>query len=194
MSQEIEISIRTSDAAQGVFTVYPEEQKNSLEKLRLGKISWDKEPEGIIESVTFSLMQDNVKADAVTVDNNTWFLLRENFFDKLCKKVFAGASLQETLQIASQKDDAEDRSLESIQTREREHSSQWNPSTDWAQAGPMIERQEISTQISIPLVAAMRCFVASKLGEDVDVPDGLVHQTDVSVDDDSNPVEQAPAP
>jgi Protein of unknown function (DUF2591) len=110
-------------------------------------------------------------------------------------------------------------------TGEREHSRQWNPSTDWAQAGYIIEREKLTIAYEhdrelwesdkveevdyeryvkedgpTPLVAAMRCFVASKLGEDVDVPDELVHvhqvahQADMSVADDSNPVEQAPAP
>jgi len=70
-----------------------------------------------------------------------------------------------------------------------------NCSTNWAQGGPIIEREEISVnwangewqahtvndqdeyeQIEYgptPLIAAMRCFVASKLGDDVDVPEEL---------------------
>ena len=69
------------------------------------------------------------------------------------------------------------------------------PSTSWAQGGPIIERERISfvspnevideweaihpTQMNnesygpTPLIAAMRCFVASKLGAEVDVPDEL---------------------
>lgn len=66
-------------------------------------------------------------------------------------------------------------------------------STDWTQAGPIIEREEISiVRVSsalwdahmsnvnffesgpTPLVAAMRCFVASKLGEECDIPDELI--------------------
>ena len=68
----------------------------------------------------------------------------------------------------------------------------WNPSSNWAQGGPIIEREEISVnwangqwqahtvneqdeyeQIEYgptPLIAAMRCYVASKLGNTVDVP------------------------
>ena len=74
-------------------------------------------------------------------------------------------------------------------------------STDWAQGGPIIEREEITigyyaksrgglgvcaTRAKVfdnmgwclmygdtPLIAAMRCFVASKLGDEVDVPDEL---------------------
>jgi hypothetical protein len=70
-----------------------------------------------------------------------------------------------------------------------------NYSSDWAQGGPIIEREEISVnwasgqwqahtandqdeyeQIEYgptPLVAAMRCYVASKLGETVNVPEEL---------------------
>ena len=69
-------------------------------------------------------------------------------------------------------------------------------STDWAQGGPIIERERISfvspnevideweaihpTQMhnesygTTPLIAAMRCFVASKLGDEVDVPDEIL--------------------
>ena len=79
----------------------------------------------------------------------------------------------------------------------------FKPSTDWSQGGPLIEREEIQTscQTNGPskgqwgankwfinrqgalvcrrlygktlLIAAMRCFVASKLGEEVDVPEEL---------------------
>ena len=71
-------------------------------------------------------------------------------------------------------------------------------STDWAQGGPIIEREEIFLAKSIlggwtgsiytqdervrcilhegdtPLIAAMRCYVASKLGDEVEVPDEIV--------------------
>jgi hypothetical protein len=66
-------------------------------------------------------------------------------------------------------------------------------STDWAQGGPIIERENIAIAYwettfnpwkswvneiveygPTPLIAAMRCYVASKLGDDVDVPDELV--------------------
>ena len=65
-------------------------------------------------------------------------------------------------------------------------------STDWALAGPIIEREGITVRrytdalwdASIgrldyvadgptPLVAAMRAYVASKLGDEVEVPDEL---------------------
>lgn len=67
-------------------------------------------------------------------------------------------------------------------------------STDWAQGGPIIDREKIgslheargvwsaSTKWEDPakvfygktkLIAAMRCYVASKLGDTVDVPEEL---------------------
>lgn len=71
-------------------------------------------------------------------------------------------------------------------------------STDWAQGGPIIEREEIAlepmthdehgdgwlaTRVEGPaicmefgqtmLIAAMRCYVASHLGDEVDVPEEL---------------------
>jgi hypothetical protein len=70
-------------------------------------------------------------------------------------------------------------------------------STDWAQGGPIIEREGIWTRTTdegeddpsclwraeLPyravevgptqLIAAMRCYVASELGDEVDVPDEL---------------------
>jgi hypothetical protein len=64
-------------------------------------------------------------------------------------------------------------------------------STDWAHGGLIIERENISTDkdhdcwnASIdgpayysgptPLIAAMRCYVASKLGYEVEIPEGLI--------------------
>lgn len=71
----------------------------------------------------------------------------------------------------------------------------FNPSTDWAQGGPLKEREGIVSGPSvkgdffafkpvkdadsakafgpIELVAAMRCLVAVKLGDEVDIPDEL---------------------
>jgi len=83
----------------------------------------------------------------------------------------------------------------------------WGWATDWAQGGPIIEREGISVMLSFrdsyaeganakpsgwcarkyqygvlneplshgptPLIAAMRCYVASKLGDEVDVPEEL---------------------
>jgi len=73
----------------------------------------------------------------------------------------------------------------------------FTPSTNWAQGGPIIEQEcmdilclaggddgwqadkYLHTEQVIgfghtPLVAAMRCFVASHLGDEVEIPDELV--------------------
>jgi Protein of unknown function (DUF2591) len=72
----------------------------------------------------------------------------------------------------------------------------YSPSTDWAQGGPIIEREELhlrksgcewqcdywndstlnfdTSYGSTPLIASMRCLVCSKLGDVVDVPDELI--------------------
>lgn len=68
-------------------------------------------------------------------------------------------------------------------------------STSWAQGGPIIERERVglcyhgqnellwAADIGhgnhlgygpTPLIAAMRCFVASKLGDEVDIPDEIL--------------------
>jgi hypothetical protein len=76
----------------------------------------------------------------------------------------------------------------------------YSPSTDWSQGGSIIEREKIAVRFEpechwlfappeatwlanyngvgewhgpTPLVAAMRCYVASKLGDEVDVPEEL---------------------
>lgn len=70
-----------------------------------------------------------------------------------------------------------------------------NFSTCWNKGGPIIEREGISVishnkpnhwvarttdypsryiQGPTPLIAAMRCYVASKLGDEVDVPEELI--------------------
>ena len=73
----------------------------------------------------------------------------------------------------------------------------WSPGTKWMQGGPIIERHEIYLAKSVlggwtasiyikektincilhggptPLIAAMRCYVASKLGDEVEVPDDV---------------------
>jgi hypothetical protein len=80
-----------------------------------------------------------------------------------------------------------------------EHNVGWEPegedrdcySTNWAQGGPIIEREKIAIDFDgaawcasdshkplanygpTPLIAAMRCYCASKLGHEVDVPDEL---------------------
>jgi hypothetical protein len=66
----------------------------------------------------------------------------------------------------------------------------YSPSTDWAQGGPIIEREGIALYLyggsewnahvggresvgPTPLIAAMRCYVASKLGDEVEIPEEL---------------------
>ncbi len=69
----------------------------------------------------------------------------------------------------------------------------FEPSTNWAQGGPIIEREKIATwsldsitwaardhalasheqQGPTLLIAGMRCYVASKLGDDVEIPNEL---------------------
>ena len=63
----------------------------------------------------------------------------------------------------------------------------FQPSTNWSQGGPIIERERItviampngtwatSTPLHsfhhpTPLIAAMRCYVASKLGVEIEIP------------------------
>lgn len=78
--------------------------------------------------------------------------------------------------------------------------SVYSPSTDWSQGGPIIEREGISSipfdntrwearcAVAVqrtparfverrgptPLIAAMRCYVASHLGDEVDIPEELL--------------------
>ena len=68
-------------------------------------------------------------------------------------------------------------------------------STDWSQGGPIIEREGITLErfknsnkwsafmfstgdcemsCDTPLIAAMRCYVASKLGDNIDIPKELL--------------------
>ena len=70
----------------------------------------------------------------------------------------------------------------------------FNPSTNWNHGGPIIDREKIVVDLSpdgrccmmfedenqiaeeygpTTLIAAMRCYVASKLGDEVEVPDEL---------------------
>lgn len=77
---------------------------------------------------------------------------------------------------------------------------QFSPSTHWSQGGLIIERERIGVTTDVsddlvrfwrakaedtgiagrpqigptPLIAAMRCYVASKLGEEVNIPEELV--------------------
>lgn len=69
----------------------------------------------------------------------------------------------------------------------------FNPSSDWSQGGPIIEKEGIRMHRGVndhwwaatdeepqrpvtgptPLVATMRCFVASKMGDEIKIPDEL---------------------
>jgi len=79
-----------------------------------------------------------------------------------------------------------------------------NYSTEWAQGGPIIEREWINIEKRInemhwtasvvyedkehdgferteakgdtPLIAAMRCYVATKLGDEVEIPEELINE------------------
>ena len=79
------------------------------------------------------------------------------------------------------------------------HWLYWTPSTDWAQGGPIIEREKIDvmwcgdrwcaytadaecttgddrqlvTEGNTPLITAMRGYVVSKLGDEVELPEEL---------------------
>ncbi len=82
-----------------------------------------------------------------------------------------------------------------------ERTKRYSPSTNWNQGGPIIEREGVELQCwrnsridhwtavlpdqvneegdpiwdgPTPLIAAMRCFVASRLGDDVDIPAELI--------------------
>jgi hypothetical protein len=70
----------------------------------------------------------------------------------------------------------------------------WGWATDWAQGGPIIERERIELEHDgfiwwarikadeeyfghTPLIAAMRCYVASQLGDTIDIPNELTGET-----------------
>ena len=84
-----------------------------------------------------------------------------------------------------------------VPARGERHYDWFCPTTDWSLMGPIIERDEIAivpmaegweaqfepsdsqsdTFLAYgptPLIAAARCYVASKLGEEVEVPEELV--------------------
>ena len=70
-----------------------------------------------------------------------------------------------------------------------EYKFLWQPSTNWEQGGVIIEREGIALlqrpmgywvasldrtcEGDAPLIASMRCYVASKLGDEVEIPDEL---------------------
>lgn len=78
-------------------------------------------------------------------------------------------------------------------TEYNEPGETYSPSTNWAQGGPIIEREgitisrgfgggywwavhdknELEVHGPTPLVAAMRCYVASVMGDEIDTPEEL---------------------
>jgi hypothetical protein len=86
-------------------------------------------------------------------------------------------------------------------SNKKDSSYYFNPSDNWAQGGEIIEQEEISIKHVVPamrdsiwqafpsltakgaggkwgvgptpLVAAMRCYVATRLGEDIELPEEL---------------------
>jgi hypothetical protein len=99
------------------------------------------------------------------------------------------------------KDGSDDRWVVRVQNPKVGHFVDWtyNPSGDWMQGGPIIEREGIGFRRGYsdesgfngwvaqrwaqdttvfeegptPLIAAMRCYVASKLGDEVEIPEEL---------------------
>lgn len=93
-----------------------------------------------------------------------------------------------------------------IDTKPNEYRRIPRYSTDWSQGGPIIERERIALILlpspnytsnkewnywsasvvthsvtgPTPLIAAMRCYVASKLGDEVDIPEELCTQMNPS--------------
>jgi hypothetical protein len=79
-----------------------------------------------------------------------------------------------------------------------EWEREYKPSTNWSQGGPIIEREGLQlrkrndhyfpepfwqagrwiditlTPGPTPLIAAMRCYVASKLGDEIEIPEELL--------------------
>ena len=80
----------------------------------------------------------------------------------------------------------------------------FTPSTNWAHGGPIIEREEFTLSHSpyehvfygsarpwcaekrgvmeygpTPLIAAMRCYIASKLGDEIEIPEELIREADI---------------
>jgi hypothetical protein len=56
----------------------------------------------------------------------------------------------------------------------------WDPSTNWNQGGPIIDREKIRLDpresywyAPTALIAAMRCYVASKYGDSIEIPKEL---------------------
>ena len=83
--------------------------------------------------------------------------------------------------------------LGSVEVQVMMHCDDFKYSTNWQQGGPIIEREKITPQYMdrgywrawtevgekahkvaygpTPLIAAMRCYVASKLGDGIEIPE-----------------------
>jgi hypothetical protein len=93
------------------------------------------------------------------------------------------------------KDGSDDRWVVRVENPKVAHFVDWTyaPSTSWMQGGNIIEREQMCVQPSMkeddwfaasgddnfaygktPLIAVMRCYVASKLGSEVDIPEELL--------------------
>jgi hypothetical protein len=98
-------------------------------------------------------------------------------------------------------DDGITRCIMKLQTcSEHLYDGRFEPTTNWSQGGPIIEREGIAIRKGTPLyfptgnengdyykplwlagkqhgptplIAATRCYVASKLGDEVEIPEGL---------------------
>ena len=91
-----------------------------------------------------------------------------------------------------------------LHAKDGQTSSEYQPSINRWQGGPIIEREGIATRVHCvvndkieswvasrdwplaelrgfsgptPLIAAMRCYVASKLGDEVEIPEELINET-----------------
>lgn len=122
---------------------------------------------------------------------------------KTCE--LTGAALDWAVAKAEYGEEYEDISLLDFVLDPQYGMDAFEPSTNWSQGGPIIEREQISVRYSggqwiaewwadnsgmtknpaqrfthnrymsgpTPLIAAMRCFVDSKCGESVNVPEEL---------------------
>jgi hypothetical protein len=85
------------------------------------------------------------------------------------------------------------RSRKTLTRMDMDGNAYWKPSTDWVQGGAIIERERVELEHDgyawwarikadddytgpTPLIAAMRCYVASKLGDEVDIPEELFNE------------------
>jgi len=136
------------------------------------------------------------KCEGVDTRNNAcvWFLPFEAESDDLLQFL---CMADDEVHAKEQCEDAyPDCTIDSV-----EHLVTFKPSSRWSQGGPIIEREHISTWFEeecpwysvpagpawgagrenwyryggpTPLIAAMRCYVASKLGPEIEIPQELI--------------------